>query len=94
MCLHTSWKIAKDAILIFKREATQNACATVDGVVALSRVSPSVRWTVHSLFVCFRHVVETKFRVAEKSRISRVTLTTTFLKKILLIGLTFFILCT
>ena len=32
-------KIAKEAILIFEREAIWNACATLDHVVALSEVS-------------------------------------------------------
>ena len=42
----------KDTTLIFERESTQNECATLDHLVALSQISPSVRRTVHNLFVC------------------------------------------
>ena len=40
----------KETILIFEREATQNARALVDCVVALSQVSPCVHRTVCRLF--------------------------------------------
>ena len=36
-------KFAKNAILILEREATRNAYATLDRVVAVSEASPSVR---------------------------------------------------
>ena len=61
MCGHVSRIIAKDAILMLEMEATGNVCATLDCAVALAKLSPSVRRTVLSLFVCFiRHMKEQK----------------------------------
>ena len=48
LCVHASRKVVKDTILIFEREATQNACATLDRVdLALSQVFTSVHQTAH-----------------------------------------------
>lgn len=62
MCMHTSTKI--DAILSFKREATQNACTTLDHIVALSQASPSI--FRQSAICLFSPQGWTKFRVGGK----------------------------
>ena len=86
MCVHAPLETAKDAILIFKREATWNVCAPLDHIVilALSHASLSICRTVDSLF--FRHRVKKSLGSVKKQN-KQDWLgyhTTTFKKKIYL----------
>ena len=65
MCMYDFGKFAKNAILILEREATRNAYATLDRVVAVSEASPSVRQTARNFF--FRHMLKKSLGSAEET---------------------------